>query len=287
MKTKENIVIADAGSTKTDWALTMGSISSACLIQTRGINAVISSESDIDRIFKEAYNSLCDGIRVDSVYFYGAGCATQEICNKIAKKLQFIFGCDNVTVKSDLYGAALSLCGDEAGIACILGTGSSSCLYDGTEISANTPSLGFILGDEGSGSAIGKRLISDAFKGQLPEYLKEKLFQEYNLTISDVLENVYKKEAPNRYLASFMPFVSININDIYIQQLVSEEFSKFLTRNVANYDNAREIPLSFTGSIAYNFDNILLDTVKKHGFKLKRITKSPLYGLIEYHNRYE
>lgn len=276
-------LIADAGSSKTDWALTDSEGKELKRFCTSGLNAMLSDDSEVRASMAKVAGKLPDGCHIGRIYYYGAGCATPEVCSKIQGALIEALDADEAEVASDLLGAARSLLGHSRGIACILGTGSNSCLYDGREITHNIPSLGFILGDEGSGGAIGKRLVADALKGHLPTGIARNFLNEYGLDVAVVLERVYRQPAPNKFLASLVPFVRENLSDPYIYSMVSDEFARFLTRNVKHYANADTLPVSFTGSIAYHFSDVLEDVCADLGISLGKITGHPLDGLIDFH----
>lgn len=277
------ILIADSGSTKTDWAFIDVQKDKTYLFQTPGINPVTQNEDHISIIIGEAFSNIEIGATFDHIYFYGAGCATTKICRELAENLSNIFGCNKCHVFSDLLGAARSLFGTKPGLACILGTGSNSCLYDGHKIIENIPSLGYILGDEGSGNALGKRLLADALKNLMPLEIRKKFIEEFNLSLDSVIHDVYKTSSANRYFASFVPFISKNINHPYFKNLVKEEFDKFFERNIKGYSLSSDIPICFVGSIAFHFSGILRKSAASKNLKIKKIIKSPIEGLIEYH----
>ncbi len=280
MRTK---LIADAGSTKVEWVMldTMGNPVQRFVEE--GMNALLASIDEIELAFGSV-NTRLDAVQTpDEIHFYGAGCATAEICTKVEEALSKIWPDAEVHASSDLLGAARALFGHTSGIACILGTGSNSCLYNGNEIETNVPSLGYILGDEGSGAALGKRLVADAFKNHLPEVVREKFLTAYGLSLGDILDKVYRRGAPNRFLASLVPFLKDNLWNPYVYSLVHQELTQFVKRNIAMYSGAHFLPVGFIGSIAYHFSDILRDAVSTEGYKVDKITKSPIEGLIKYH----
>lgn len=281
----KNILIADAGSTKVEWLIMSVDGNVESRITTHGLNALLADSDDIENLFEKARHLLAFDGDVAEIYYYGAGCATEAICQKIRDVLQKVWGCEEVDIHvySDLIGAARALLGRKPGIACILGTGSNSCLYDGKHIIQNVPSLGFILGDEGSGSALGKRLVADAFKGHLPPLVKDHFLDLYELTLEEILEYTYRRPAANRFLASLVPFLKEHLWNPYVYSLVREEFILFLRRNVAMYKDCYSLPLTFTGSIAHHFSEILEEAANHLGFKVAKIEKNPIEGLIEFH----
>lgn len=280
----KNILIADAGSTKIEWAITSGDGSAESTVVTHGINALMANSDEIVRLFSKAHNLLGQTESIAEIHYYGAGCATPAICDKIHSALSEVWKSGMINVNSDLLGAARSLLGRDPGIACILGTGSNSCLYDGREISANVPSLGFILGDEGSGAALGKRLISDAFKGQLPKLVRDHFLSMYELTLEDILEYTYRRPAANRFLASLVPFLKEHLWNPYVYSIVREEFVSFLKRNVLMYQGSHSLPIAFTGSISYHFSDILKEAADNLGLRIEKIEKNPMPGLLAFHS---
>lgn len=284
---ENDIIIADAGSTKTAWALIPAESEDVSVFNTQGINALLTPAEDTSRILREAFGLMAPLRKVSSsatvIYFYGAGCATPALCDGIKSCIKDVFHTENIEVGSDLLGAARSLLGHRPGIACILGTGSNSCLYDGHGISRQVPSLGFILGDEGSGASLGKCLVSGIFKKQLPENIIGKFLKSTGLTLPEILDNVYKKTEPNRYLASFVPFLSANLWSPDIYSLVLAELTRFIRMNVVQYSGSQSLPVSFTGSIAMVFERLLREAAASQGLSVSKISQSPLEGLVEYH----
>lgn len=276
-------LLVDAGSTKVDWLYIYSDGKVASRHSAGGLNALLADEDVLLRACREAHEALGVEIMPDEIHYYGAGCATPEICEKVKNALQNIWPEAKVHVASDLLGAARSLLGHDTGIVCILGTGSNSCLYNGSEIEKNVPSMGYILGDEGSGSALGKRLLSDAFKGHLPKAIADKLLTRYRMDLSSILNHTYRMPAPNKFLASFVPFIAEHLWNPYVYSIVFKEFTAFLKRNVAMYPGAHRLPLAFTGSIAYYFEKILREAADRQGYKVGKISRTPTEGLIAYH----
>lgn len=283
-------LIADAGSTKVEWVIISEDGNIEARVTTHGLNALMADPEEVTKLFAKAKSLLKPVATVDEIYYYGAGCATPLICKKIKDALMETWATsghplsdEDIHVDSDLLGAARALLGHKPGIACILGTGSNSCLFDGEKITHNVPSLGFILGDEGSGAALGKRLISDAFKGQLPKLVRDNFLSLYELTQEEILDYTYRRPAANRFLASLVPFLKDHLWNPYVYSLVREEFKSFLKRNVSLYPRSHSLPLSFTGSIAYIFSDILSEAAEAQGLKVGKIEKSPMVGLIAFH----
>ncbi|PWE01073.1 BadF/BadG/BcrA/BcrD ATPase family protein [Marinilabilia rubra] len=275
------ILIADSGSTKTTWCLLNQESGKKEIIQTAGINPFYQDEVTIVQALK---NEFTFGERTfDAIYFYSAGCANPEISKVAFNALDQFFNTGKLEIESDLMAAAHALCGNSEGIACILGTGSNSCHYNGKEIVESVSPLGFILGDEGSGAVIGKKLLADVLKNQLPPYIQETFFNQYKTSYAEILENIYKKPFPNRYAAGFTKFISEHKDEQALQELVIKSFDDFLTRNVLQYKKAKELPVHFTGSIAYYFRDLLDKALEKHKLKLGNIIKDPMDGLINFH----
>ena len=271
-------LIADSGSTKTAWAVAENPIH---VIKTDGINPIFMDSDAIENTLRTQLVPHFSQT-ITEIYFYGAGCANQEKNDVVKQALQAVFGDIKIEIASDLLGAARGLCGHQDGIACILGTGSNSCLYKNGNISWNVPALGFILGDEGSGAVLGKLLMGNLFKNQLPDEVKTDFEQTYGLSMMDVIEKVYRQPLPNRFLASFGPFISKHIAVPEVYNMVYGALESFIVRNVKQYPY-QEIPVNFTGSIAYYFADILHNLASKHQFCIGRIEKDPLQGLVIYH----
>jgi N-acetylglucosamine kinase-like BadF-type ATPase len=277
------ILIADSGSTKTDWAaVEEGKIISR--IQTKGMNPFFQTEEEMTKELENVLLPQLEQKLVTSAYFYGAGCTVEKspiVAEVLRRTLKIT---QNVEVHSDMLGAARGLCGRDHGIVCILGTGSNSCLYDGQGLIANVSPLGFILGDEGSGAVLGKLLVGDLLKNQLGEDLKEKFLKQYNLTPAEIIDRVYRKPFPNRFLASLSPFIAENIHIPAIRKLVKDSFLAFLRRNVMQYDKHQIYKVNFIGSIAYYYKEILTEAVEECALHMGKIMRAPMEGLIEYHN---
>jgi N-acetylglucosamine kinase-like BadF-type ATPase len=220
---------------------------------------------------------------LDALYFYGAGCLPERIpqVENAARKHLVL---KTVEVNGDILAAARGLCGKNPGIACILGTGSNSCFYEGEKIVSNVSPLGYILWDEGSGGVLGRMLLGDILKNQLPARLKEKFLQQFELTPALIIERVYRQPFPNRFLASLSPFLAQNIQEPEIRSLVLTGFKAFLERNVKQYDY-HKYPIHFVGSVAYHYREILTEAVRESGMQLGIIRQSPMKGLIEFHSQ--
>ncbi len=276
------ILIADSGSTKTDWCL----VEHGELLQqifTKGTNPFFQSEEDIAHEIADALLPRLQGAEPEAVYFYGAGCATPEKTETVRRALlRHLRVKGAVEVNTDMLAAARALCGHRPGIACILGTGSNSCYYDGRQIVQNVSPLGFILGDEGSGACLGKLLVGDILKNQLTPALKEEFLQQTGLTPADIIERVYRKPFPNRFLASLSPFLARHIGEPCVHRLVLDSFKAFLRRNVMQYDY-RNHEAHFIGSVAHYYRDVLAQAAEETGVRLGTVCQSPMKGLIAFH----
>ncbi|MDR3195071.1 MAG: ATPase [Tannerella sp.] len=275
------ILIADSGSTKTDWCV-VDQEDLVQSVQTKGLNPFFLSEEEIGREFSTHLLSLINPREIRAVYFYGAGCVFEkvEIMRKIIMRH---FHVEEVEVNTDLLAAARCSCGMEAGIACIMGTGSNSCFYDGQQIVQTVSPLGYILGDEGSGADLGKQLVKDLLKDMITPELKELFLRRFGLTLAEIMDRVYRQPLPNRFLASFAPFLSEHIEDPRIHTLALNRFKSFLRRNVMKYDYLH-FHVHFVGSIAWHFKSVLEEAAADTGVKIGMVIKQPIDGLITYHS---
>lgn len=275
------ILIADSGSTKTDWCVVLNG-APIKRISTKGLNPFFQSEEEVQQELTHSLLSQLPEGTINSVFFYGAGCTPEKapiLRRAIADSLPVV---GNIKANSDMLGAARGLCGHEAGIVCILGTGSNSCFYNGKEIVNNISPLGFILGDEGSGAVLGKLLVGDILKNQLSLAVKEAFLKQFDLTAPEIIDRVYRQPFPNRFLASLSPFIAQHLDEPGIRQLVLNSFIAFLRRNVMQYDYT-QYPAHFIGSIAYFYKDILQEAAQETGVKIGKILQSPMEGLIQYH----
>lgn len=275
------LLLADSGATKTDWYFG-NNPTEGQTIQTEGINPFHQSSAMIrDIMERQLLPSLnASPASCNRIFFYGAGC-TPSKSKDVVRILQDFFPDALVAVKSDLLGAARSACKDHAGIACILGTGSNSCLYDGQEIIKNISPLGYILGDEGSGAYLGKRFIADCLKGQLPETLRDGLLKEYGLTTADILDKVYRQPQANRFLAGFTPYIYKHKTEREVHCFLTDCFREFFRRNVLPYQSS--LPASFVGSIAWFFREEIEEAAHDMNISTGLFVKSPIEGLKTYH----
>ncbi len=275
------ILIADSGSTKTRWELLNDRHRSS--VYTTGINPFFQSGKEIGNVFR---TELLPKINTSplKVFFYGAGISQPDNVTAVSQALKTVFPDAFVEVEHDLLAAARATCGKEAGISCILGTGSNSCLYDGEKIKDNIPSLGFFLGDEGSGGYLGRRLLQAYFYRELPDDLKKKVEGQFTMNRQEILNTVHHKPMPNQFVASFAGFLTENNNHPFINDMLKKGFDEFVQRHVCKYDGHKNLPVHFIGSIAKLNEPILDNVMKKAGLKKGIILKSPMEGLIKFHN---
>lgn len=277
------ILIADSGSTKTDWRLIDGS--KKCQISTQGLNPYFLSIEDIVTILSK---ELLTDAAIDStlpldIIFYGAGCGTEPKKEIVKAALALLFPKSTIEINSDLLGAARALCGTDPGIAAILGTGANTCYYDGQKIAENRASLGYLLGDEGSGAHIGKTFIQAYLNQEMPQYLSDRFYERFKLSTADILDAVYKKPMPNRFLASFSKFIYQNLKEQYIIDLVVSCFEQFFDKHICKYPQHKELQLSCVGSVGFYYSNILRAVATKKGVAIDKIVETPIAGLTLYH----
>ena len=271
------ILIADSGSTKTDWAVGPLKIHS-----TQGINPIHQSEDVILRVIRDELLPNINANEVRSVFFYGSG-VRPELEPVMENILRDVFPqAETVEAHSDMLGAARSVCGRNEGIASILGTGANSCLYDGNGIVANTPALGYILGDEGSGAVLGRRFLNALYKGALSKEMVSDFEAETGLTMAAVIDRVYRQPLANRFLASLSEFIHRHLDNEAVRQIVISNFVDFFQKNIVPYDR-RDLPVSFVGSIAWHYQRVLREAAAAEGFAVGTIVKSPLDGLKVFH----
>lgn len=274
------ILIADSGSTKTEWSL-VGRNGVERTFRTAGINPYLLGDDEVRRILTREVLVELPIERITEVYFYGAGCVGRP-AETLCVQLHRVIGPETVEVNSDLLAAARALCGDAPGIVAILGTGSNSGYYDGRDITRRVPSLGFLLGDEGSGSDLGKHLLADALKGLLPEPLARQFFDCYPLTQEEVLDAVYRRPMPNRYMARFSPFIHEHLDDPYLHRLVSARFEAFFRRNILAYP-CQGCPVHLVGSVAYHYADLMREVARSLSIEVGTILPSPGKALAQYH----
>lgn len=274
-------LICDSGGTKASWMLIDGEYELA-QFTTDGINPAVNSKEYISNVLNEVAARLVNHIgTVEYVWFYGAGCARGSVL-EMTGAIESVVTNATVSVESDMLGAARALCQWNEGIACILGTGANSCYYDGERIRQNTPSLGYILGDEGGGAMLGRTLINNIYKGQWPEELHRQFEEEMQTNLDKIIENVYRRERANKYLAHFTYFLSSNRNNEHIHTMLVNNFEQFFNKNIDVYGR-KDLTVGFIGSIASVFNEELREAAKKSGYRVGEILKSPIERLGHFH----
>ncbi|GAB2982824.1 ATPase [Mucilaginibacter puniceus] len=278
------ILIADGGSTKTNWCLVTDD-EKKVYFNTEGYNPYFVSEAYITKSLNENLPVDLEKDKITEVNFYGAGCSTDEMREHVQRAMQLVFTKATVNIEHDMLAAARAVLGRNEGFAAILGTGTNTCLYDGKNVVQNIDSGAYILGDEGSGCYIGKKLLTDYLRGYMPENLRQIFWDTYHLTPDDVNEQVYTKPLANRFCAQFSKFVydNNNVQLQYTHNLVKTSFQDFFKNLVTHYPNYQRYSFNCIGSVAYNFRNILEEVVAENGMKLGNIIRSPIDNLVKYH----
>lgn len=275
------ILIADSGSTKTEWKVIEDGVPGDTYLSS-GINPYFLGVEKIVNLLKTEI-PLLENREFNSVWFYGSGCNTEVKKDVIRDAISRFIRTARIFVGSDLLGAARALCQNEPGIACIIGTGSNSCYYDGKEIVSNVAPLGYILGDEGGAAVLGRKLLSAVLKKQVSQEVIDRFFKTYEITPAQILENVYSMPFPNRFLGGFASFISSNIDLPELQEIVRTSFDEFIKRNILQYPQSKELPVHFTGSIAWNFKSFLEELLVKNSLKPGKFLLHPMPELVKFH----
>ncbi len=272
-------IIADGGSTKTDWAL----VSEGKVVErfsTSGANPVVMGLEHFKGVMQAELLPQIRSVEVNEIEFYGAGCTDEMSPGVRDIFLEAVPSATRIVVESDLLGACRAICGNDEGIVAILGTGSNSCLYDGRSIVANTPPLGFILGDEGSGAALGKLFLNALLKKRLPQSVWKAFEKEFSLSYADILRRVYQERNSNVFLASFAPFVCSWSSEETVNELIKENFRKFFSNNIRQYGR-QDLSVNCVGSIAHHFADCLKQAAEAEGVHLGQVLRSPIDKLCE------
>lgn len=274
-------LVADSGSTKTEWCLMNGKERRTFF--TQGMSPYFLTSLQIEELVRAELLPQLGDTMPDLVFYYGTGCGTEQNRHLVHKSLHGIWPHAKIEVNHDLMAAARALCGHNSGIASILGTGSNSCYYDGKEIVKNNPGLGYILGDEGSGAFLGKKVVQYYLYQTFDDEMRFRFEQKFNVTQADILESVYRQPLPNRYLASFTPFLAENRGHYMIENILEDGLNEFFFTHLYKYSESWTSPLHFTGSIAWHFRDILEELCQLYELQLGRILKNPMDGLAVYH----
>ncbi len=277
-----SILIADSGSTKCEWSLVHDGKERRVL--TQGISPYFLTGPQITALLEQELLPQLEGDPVKEVFYYGTGCKSTVNRQLVKRAISAVFSDASVAVDSDLMGAAKALCGHEKGIACILGTGSNSCYYNGKTIVKNSPGIGYILGDEGSGAYLGKKVIQYFLYRTFDEELLFRFNEKYQTSDDDVLDHVYKKPLANRYLASFSLFLAENRGHYMIENIIEDGLNDFFFQHLYKYRESWSLPIHFVGGIAFGFQDVLNDLCQHYELEMGQVLRYPIEGLVKYHS---
>ncbi|MBE2229118.1 MAG: N-acetylglucosamine kinase [Chitinophagaceae bacterium] len=274
-------LIADSGATKAEWCLIRNGRKKT--IFTQGISPYFLSTEEIYALLSKELLPALKNVTVNEIYYYGTGCANPANARSVQKALQKAFPGSHAEVTHDLMGAARALCGHSRGVACILGTGSNSCFFNGRKIVRNSPGLGYVLGDEGSGAYLGKKVIQYYLYGTFDDELRGRFDLTYMTNAPEILEHVYKKPLPNRYLAGFARFLAENRGHYMIENIIEDGLNDFFFQHLCKYRESWNHPIHFAGGVAFGFKDVLQQLCASYEFELGKVMKNPMEGLIDYH----
>ena len=276
-----SVLIADSGSTKTQWCLVTGNKKK--MITTQGISPYFLDDASLEKILRDELLHKTGDAKITAIHYYGTGCSNPANVALIKKALKKVFPKSAVSVDHDLLGAAKSLCGNDKGIVCILGTGSNSGYYNGKKIMKNSPGLGFILGDEGSGAYLGRKVLQHYLYGTFEDELMGKFRSKYPETSPEILDNVYKKPLPNRYLSGFAAFLAENRGHFMVENIIEDSLNDFFFTHLYKYRESWTMPIHFTGGVAWEFRDVLAQMCADYELQLGKVQKEPMAGLVKYH----
>jgi glucosamine kinase len=274
-------LIADSGATKTEWSLLEGKKKKT--VFTQGISPYFHNVAQIQGILEQELLPHLKKARPDEIHYYGTGCKAPENVKLVKKAIKKVFPDAQVDVNHDLLAAARALCGNKKGVACILGTGSNSCYYDGRRVAKNSPGLGYILGDEGSGAYLGKKVVQYYLYNTFDADLMDRFKAKFNTNNDEILDAVYKKPLANRYLAGFAIFLAENRGHFMIENIIEDGLNDFFFNHVYKYRESWSLPVHFVGSVAWGFRDVLKDMCGSYELELGTVLKNPMEGLIKYH----
>jgi len=275
-------LIADSGATKTEWCLIENGKKKKII--TQGISPYFLNTVQIQELLQQELLPNLKNVQPEEVYYYGTGCSNPGNVAIVKKALKHFFSKAKINVDIDLIGAARALCGNEKGIVCILGTGSNSCYYTGKKIGANSPGLGFILGDEGSGSYLGKKVLQYYLYNTFDPELIDRFKLKYNTNVDEILDAVYKKPLANRYMANFTGFLVENRGHFMVENIIEDCFNDFFFTHICKYKESWLLPIHFVGSVAFGFKDVLKEMCHSYELQLGTVLKKPIDGLIRYHS---
>ena len=276
------ILIADSGATKCEWCLLDGT-KKPRIVFTQGISPYFLNAAQIETIIRNELLPHLKKSSLSAIFYYGTGCVSSQNALLVKKAIARVFTDSTISVTHDLMAAARALCGTHKGIACILGTGSNSCYFNGKKMLKNSPGLGYVLGDEGSGASLGKKVVQYYLYNTFDEDLRYKFELKYNTTNAEILENVYKKSFPNRYLAGFTLFLAENRGHYMIENIIEDCLNDFFFTHLCKYGESWKYPISFVGGVAWGFRDVVKELCATYEFELGKMLKNPMEGLIEYH----
>jgi glucosamine kinase len=274
-------LIADSGATKAEWCLLHNGEKK--ILFTQGISPYFLNTDQIAELVTKELASKLKNLTIEQINYYGTGCANIENAKSVKKALARVFPKAVVHVNTDLMAAARAVCGNEKGVACILGTGSNSCFYNGKTIVKNSPGIGYVLGDEGSGAYLGKKVIQYYLYNTFDEDLRARFDAKFVTTASEILDNVYKKPLPNRYMASFALFLAENRDHYMIENIIEDGLNDFFFQHLCKYNEVWKYPVNFVGSVAYGFKDVIKELCSSYEFEMGKVLKNPMEGLIKYH----
>lgn len=275
-------LIADSGATKAEWCLVGAGRKKTML--TQGISPYFLNTEQIANLIRDELMPRLKNTVVDEVYYYGTGCANPVNARSVKSAIKRHFPGAQIQVTHDLMAAARSLCGHRKGIACILGTGSNSCYFDGRKIVKNSPGLGYVLGDEGSGAYLGKKVLQYYLYGTFDDELRGRFDLTYTTNTAEILESVYKKPLPNRYLAGYARFLAENRGHYMIENIIEDGLNDFFFNHLCKYKEVWKLPVNFVGGVAFGFKDLLQQLCNSYEFELGKVIQAPMEGLIEYHS---
>jgi N-acetylglucosamine kinase-like BadF-type ATPase len=273
------IVIADSGSTKTEWAFIASPKKTPIRLKTIGLNPLFIDSATIVSTLSDDFSEI-ETKNIKKVYFFGASCSSQERCAVIQKGLQPVFPNADISTNHDMLGAAVGLFGQQRGLAVILGTGSNSALYNGKTITKNIPALGYILGDEGSGAYFGLQLVKSFLNNTMPFDLQKQFEETYHFDKDTIFDSVYSKPFPNRYLAGFAPFLSTHRTHSFVHEMLLNGFDDFFKLHILPYEDFSDYPLGSIGSIGFYFSEELQEVAHRYNCRFEKILQSPMEGLL-------
>lgn len=276
-------LIADGGGTKTEWRILGGLPNQS--FYTAGISPYYLTSSEIQQLLLTEFPKKVLKLQIDEIYYYGTGCKTKAKAMLVQQALNKLFPKAKIHVTHDLMGAAVATCGKSKGIICILGTGSNSCVYNGKRVTSNSPGLGYVLGDEGSGAYLGKKVLQHFLYGIFDEELKQSFLKNYPTSTEEILHKVYKEPFPNRYLASFSQFLSQHRGHYMVENIIEDGLRDFFDQHLQLYPQKTKLTFHFVGGVAYHFKDKIAELCSDYGFTLGKIMKQPMKGITEYHGK--